>query len=141
MVLRMDAIRIGCRVRKYCYFKEYPDEFTIRSSRPNGNKTELAKILEGWGQYLFYGFANEANAALCAWRLIDLNFFRLWFSRSLTCLEKGCAPGIEKTNLDSSSMFRAFRVPDMPSTIVFKKSQAMSERFYPASDFDNAKYV
>lgn len=123
MVLRMDAIRIGCRVRKYEYFEKWPNDFTIRSGLPNGHKTELAKIIEGWGQYLFYGFADETDAKLCAWRLIDLNAFRLWFNRCLSHLDKGRAPGIEKANVDGSSRFRTFRVIDMPLEIVFKESQ------------------
>lgn len=51
MVLRLDAIRIGCRVRKFKFSDTYPDEFTIRTVRPSGAQTELGKIIEGWGDY------------------------------------------------------------------------------------------
>jgi len=42
MVLRLDAVRIGCRIRKAGYLEKYGDEFTIRTSRPSGAKTELS---------------------------------------------------------------------------------------------------
>jgi hypothetical protein len=64
IVLRMDAVRIGCRVRKHKYRDSYQDEFTIRAGRPSGVKTELAKIIEGWGDYFFYGFSNEDETGL-----------------------------------------------------------------------------
>ena len=66
MVLRLDAVRIGCRVRKYEYLKQYGDEFTIRAGRPTGAKTELTKIIEGWGNYFFYGFSDEPVAETVA---------------------------------------------------------------------------
>jgi hypothetical protein len=33
MVLRLEAIRIGCRIRKHKYLDKYGDEFTIRAGR------------------------------------------------------------------------------------------------------------
>jgi len=108
MVLKMDAVRIGCRVRNHQYFEKYPDDFTIRSGRPTGAKTELAKIIEGWGQYLFYAFADEKDERLVYWRMIDLNKFRLWFNR---CLAKGKPyPWVEMNNRDNSSSFHVFNV-------------------------------
>src|SRR4030042_5530071 len=67
IVLKMEVVRVACRIRKYEYIIKYGDEFTIRSSRPSGAKTELTKILEGWGNYLFYGFSNEHENQLYKW--------------------------------------------------------------------------
>ena len=64
MVLKMDAVRVACRVRRNQYIDRYGDEFTIRAGRPNGSKTELTKIVEGWGDYFFYGFSDENETAL-----------------------------------------------------------------------------
>ena len=71
IVLRLDAVRIACRVRKHEYALRYPDEFTIRAGLPSGMKTELTKIVEGWGNYFLYGFATADESALCAWTLAD----------------------------------------------------------------------
>lgn len=119
MVLRMDTIRVGCRIRKNYYYERYPDDFTIRADRPSGQQTELAKIITGWGQYLFYGFADEQEKQLVAWRLIDLNAFRLWWTTQLIN-NQGQMPGKEKPNTDGSSSFRAFNVRTMPPAIVFR---------------------
>ena len=36
IVLKMEAVRIACRIRKYEYLLQYPGEFTIRAARPSG---------------------------------------------------------------------------------------------------------
>lgn len=118
MVLRMDAVRIGCRIRKHPYLARYGGEFTIRAGRPSGVKTELTKIVEGWGDYFFYGFASEQEAGLCRWTLADMKVFRLWYNRQLVRLPAGKTPGISKPNADNSSDFVAFRWADMPPEFV-----------------------
>lgn len=118
MVLRMDAVRIGCRIRKYPYLARYGDEFTIRAGRPSGVKTELTKIIEGWGDYFFYGFSNEKETELCRWALADMDVFRLWYNRKLARSPAGITPGIAKPNADGSSNFSAFRWGDLPPEFV-----------------------
>lgn len=113
MVLRMDAVRIGCRVRRHKYYAAYSGEFTIRAGLPSGAKTELTKIIEGWGDYFFYGFSNEDQTGLHAWALADLKAFRLWFNRSLV-LNNGRVPGQSQGNYDGSSTFIAFRWNELP---------------------------
>ena len=107
IVLKMEPVRIACRIRKYKYFIDYPHDITIRSSRPSGTKTELTKIIEGWGNYFFYGFSNEDETSLKAWRLCDLNSFRIWLMRELAT-KNGSMPGSERHNRDGSSNFRTF---------------------------------
>lgn len=119
IVLKMDPVRIACRIRKNEYYARYPNEITIRSGRPSGAKTELAKIIEGWGNYLFYGFANCDETALAAWRLCDLSALRLWLMRRLW-IEKEM-PGTHKKNGDGSSTFHAFDVTTMKEIIVADK--------------------
>lgn len=125
IVLRMEAVRIGCRVRRHEFLAKYPGEFTIRASRPSGNKTELAKIIEGWGNYFFYGFCDEAEEALAAWTLLDLNAFRLWHSCRLVALG-GNRPGSTRRNRDGSSGFYVFRWADMPPGSIVASNESAS---------------
>jgi len=115
IVLKMEAIRVGCRVRRNEYLKRYPDEFTIRAGRPSGIKTELTKVIEGWGNYFFYGFSDLEEINLLKWSLCDLNVFRLWFNRRLAT---GKMPGFKKENKDNSSSFIAFNFSQLPSEFI-----------------------
>lgn len=116
VVLRLDAVRIGCRVRKNDQMR-YCDEFTIRSGRPSGVKTELTKIIEGWGDYFFYGFADAEENRLALWLVGDLKAFRIWYSRQLV-RGKGVPPGSRQNNRDNSSSFHAFKWADIPGFVV-----------------------
>lgn len=117
VVLRLAAVRIACRVRRREYFDRYSEEFTIRSGRPNGAKTELAKILEGWGDYFLYGFADESDTAVLAWTLCDLKVFRLWFHQQMF-KNRGHVPGLAKDNKDDSSTFRVFEWRNLPPEFI-----------------------
>lgn len=116
IVLRLEAVRIACRVRTPGYANGYLNEFTIRASRPSGARTELAKIIEGWGDYILYAFASDDDH-LGAWTLGNLNVFRVWHS---TCLvnNSGQLPGILKSNHDNSSDFRVYRISELPGEFV-----------------------
>jgi hypothetical protein len=116
IVLKMEAVRIACRIRRYEYFSKYPNEITIREGRPSGTKTELTKIIEGWGDYFFYGFSDESEENLVLWRLCDLKAFRIWLMRYLCEFKK--LPGIPKNNIDNSSSFRAFDADIIPNFII-----------------------
>lgn len=123
IVLRLDTVRVACRLRrhKYLYLADYANEFTIRASRPSGAKTELAKILEGWGDYIFYAFASEDATELAAWTLGSLNSFRLWHHQELW---RGRRPGISKPNSDGSSEFRAYPLASLPDDFVVARVAA-----------------
>ena len=120
VVLELRAVRIACRIRKDKYREKYGDEFTVRERRNSGNKTELAKIVEGWGNFIFYGFADERH--LTQWLIGDLNAFRLWFNYELV-RNKGVIPGIPQTNFDGSSDFRAFKKNIIPNFIVAESGE------------------
>lgn len=115
MVLRLDAIRIGCRVRNHRYIKKYGHEFTIRSVRPSGAKTEMRKILEGWGDYFFYGFGEASGNELDRWFIGDYKAFRSWFVNQLASHRK---PWEQIPNRDRSSDFMVFNVGDIPNFVV-----------------------
>jgi len=120
IVLKLDAVRVACRIRRFGYFDKYHGEFTIRSGRPSGVKTELAKLLEGWGDYFLYGFADESDADIFAWTLADLRVFRLWFFRRLAG-NQGKVPGTSKDNHDESSSFHAFRWDELPPDFIIAR--------------------
>jgi hypothetical protein len=117
IVLKLEAIRVGCRIRRAVganginYLQRYSDEFTIRVERPRNSKTELRKIIEGWGDLFFYGFGDPDSGSLAAWILGDLNVFRSWHTDYL--ISKKQLPGIEKPNLDGTK-FRAYKINELP---------------------------
>lgn len=115
IVLKLDTIRVACRLRRYEYAARYGDQFTIREGRPSGVKTELSKVLEGWGDYIFYGFASKDMSSLAGWLLGDLSVFRLWHHQMLW---SGRRPGDRRANPDGSSSFVAYRVSNLPPTFV-----------------------
>ena len=131
IVLNLASVRVACRIRRGCYAATYGDEFTIRTGRPNGVKTELLKLMEGWGDYLFYGFAHEDGEDLSAWLLGDLRVFRGWLFRRMN-ETGGKVPGRLRSNTDGSSDFCAFRLDDMPpGFIVARKRLETAEAAIP----------
>jgi hypothetical protein len=77
LVLTLAPFTIGVRIRDAAkYLRRYPYEFTIRRNRPSGAKSEFAKIAEGWGDFLFYGFGDFETHKLLAYTVIDLKAFR-----------------------------------------------------------------
>lgn len=123
MVLELGAVRVACRIRRWEQLAEFPkygDEFTIRASRPSGQDTELAKVVSGWGNYIFYGFADEPGGGLAAWLLGDLNVFRLWHSRALATKRR---PWVERSNRDGSSKFHVYAITDLPDAFVVERKR------------------
>ena len=113
--LTLGGLRVGCRVRRPHFLARFPEEFTIRITRPNGIQTELDKIMAGWGDYLFYGFADAAERALAAWLIGDLTVFRatVW-----QAVERGRPLGRAKANGDGSSDFLPYRIDWFPPAFV-----------------------
>ena len=124
IVLRLEAVRIGVRIRSANYWTkpDYRGDFTIRAGRPNGHKTELTKIVEGWGDYFFYGFATPDYNDLIAYVLGDLRVFRLWFNQRLAQLPRGQYPGQRLENGDGSSFFYAYKITDLPAAFVVARA-------------------
>lgn len=77
VVMRARDMMIACRVRSDEYLARYPWDITIRSKLDSGVKTEFNKIVEGWGDWLFYGHEDpEKHGHFRRWFLIDLHEFR-----------------------------------------------------------------
>jgi len=118
IVLKLDSVRVACRIRRNKHLARYGHQFTIRASRPSGIETELQKVIRGWGDYLFYGFADADDLRLAKWILGDLAEFRLWYARRLSVLPKGQMPGQLVPNPDGSSTGRAYDVAALPSAFL-----------------------
>ena len=124
LILRMDTLRVACRVRDYKYLERYGGEFTIRSKRQGGIDTELKKCVNGsYGNAIFYAFADENRQHLIHWTIGDLKVFRDWFIRELIKLNKGEIPGQEFSNADGSSKFRVYKWGQIPNIIISSSEQ------------------
>jgi hypothetical protein len=122
MVLTIGGLRIGVRLRSPHYWnKQYKglwfrEEFTMRDSRPHGAATEWDKMLEGFGDYFFYGFRTERPPHLWGFGLLHLAEFRTWvlqFRRQWQAW-----PGRQVFNGDGSSTFRAIRWDQVPPSAI-----------------------
>lgn len=100
VVLRAKNLMIACRVRRSGYHQGYGSQFTLRSHRDSGAKTELSKIVDGWGDWLFYGFAAEEPGRLASWHLIDLHAFRAHLIRNPEKIRRG-----EQKNADGTGFY------------------------------------
>lgn len=125
IVLKAEAIRIGVRIRRPAEADKanYRNEFTIRCERTGGVKTELAKIADGWGDYLFYGFARPDAPNLRGGLLGDLDVFRRWRLDRLAATGK--EPGEMRHNLDGSSSFRVYKIAQLPSPFIIARKPCM----------------
>lgn len=117
-LLMLDArdMRIAARVRRPGYAERYPYDFTIRSRLPSGGETELAKIINGAGDWMFYGHASASGEGFDKWWLIDLRAFRAGLVRYG---EKGLRWG-NKTNADGTrfTWFDLRSFPEYPPIVL-----------------------
>jgi hypothetical protein len=107
IVLTARDMRIACRVRKPGYFEKYMHDFTIRSGVPSGAKTEFQKVIEGWGDWMFYGHAG-VNGKIHAWLLINLASFRAHMIQD-SIWERRKINARPRTNSDGTS-FQVFDI-------------------------------
>lgn len=117
LVLHLNPISVACRVRFFDWIGQYGDEFTIRAERPNGTRTELRKIYEGWCDYGFYSFADPSDERVCRWTLYSLNIFR----DAIKAMPSDGLPFVQKhihSTHDGSAKFAAFRWDEFPDEMV-----------------------
>lgn len=132
IVLRMEPVRVAVRMRKKRYADNpgYLQEFTIRSDRASGMKTELRKILSGFGDFLFYGFEAAEGGRLGHWRLLDLNVFREHYSEMLFLAAPKVLPGQKKDNFDGSS-FCVFQYRNFPPNLIRASGRGLPAAIQP----------
>ena len=102
------AKKIACRVRDYDKYNKFMDEFTIRSRTKYGKKTEIHKIKEGFGDWMFYGFGK--NKRVLKYSIIDLNVFR----------ENVEHISFQNIKNNDGTEFAVFKLGRFPSNIIIK---------------------
>jgi hypothetical protein len=126
IVLRAKNLTIACRIRRGSYSNKYANEITLRSRRESGTKTEYDKIIEGWGDWMLYGFAaNDAEARIVNWSLIDLHAFKAHLIRKPQALRSG-----EVNNGDGTSFkwFDLHSFPEVPAILVGSSFNLQSKK-------------
>lgn len=73
LVVESAAGTVACRIRDTT--RDFRD-WTVRSRRRSGAKTELAKLKEGFARWYFYGWAKPPDARIGDYVLIDLDRVR-----------------------------------------------------------------
>jgi hypothetical protein len=113
LVFRVRSGRVSCRVRDAGkYLKLYSGEFTIRRSRPSGVPSEWDKFIDGFGDFMFYGFGDFSTGKIVGYTVIDLHALRAQMIRSV--VEPSLAIRfIQKPNTDGSSDFVAIDIDSL----------------------------
>jgi len=111
VILKAAAMTIACRVRRPGYLPRYKNEFTVRCHRTSGAKTELEKITEGWGDWMFYGHAGESEKYLELWWLLDLSAWRAHLIRDKRQIKSGVT-----ANRDGRTKFSWFDITSFPQS-------------------------
>ena len=117
LLLKMTPFKIGVRLRRYKYFKNYHHEFTLRWSRPSGVKTEIHKIREGLVDYIFYGFVDPKEKQIIQYFIGDLIIFK-----------KNEPEGLIKPNNPPDSELSIYRISQLPKSFIIKFWQAREIR-------------
>lgn len=129
IVMKARDMMIAARVRRPGYAERYPWEFTIRSYRDNGTKTEMQKIVDGFGDWMFYGHAGIVPGEIDRWFVIDLAKFRAGLIRNAFKSDPLDGREIwwgEKSNNDGTH-FCWFDVQKFPANILIKTSHPITE--------------
>lgn len=103
IVLRAEPVTIGVRIRRPGY-ERFAHEFTIRSHRDNGAKTELEKIMRGWCGWFFYGHGDDGHGdpVLSRWMLVDMKVWRFALQARGYPRAKERGAIVEKSNGDGT---------------------------------------
>jgi hypothetical protein len=105
---------IACRVRRCGYADKFGNDFTIRLKRDSGAKTEMEKIVDGFGDWLFYGHADTDGMNISRWMLINLPALRAAIIRKKIKY-------LKKSNGDGTH-FLAFDIRDLPASCLIAAS-------------------
>lgn len=135
IVLRARDMTIACRIRRQGYVEKYRYDFTIRSERDSGADTELRKIVDGWGDWMFYGHDDGENPGrIRPWYLIDLHVWRAEMIRNRRRYKLRQIPNGDGTH------FVPFDVRKFPPELLIAASSLAFEpsTLRPQSDFEEA---
>lgn len=122
-------LHIAVRLRKHTYFHRFQNQITIRSKSRYGCVTELAKVLDGKSDLIFYAFLNEQETDFLKYTIGDLQVFRQWYR---DCEAFGGLP-VEKRNHDGSQ-FLAVDIDELPVNFVYAVGGSEVQNFSAAND-------
>lgn len=119
-VYHITQFTLGCRIRRYAYFLRYPQEVTFRLARRSGTPTEWHKLMHvGWGDYMFYGFADGAEQNIHAAYLLDLAEFRTVWAADQAAVAAGLGVLRYHDHMTRDGVtFRAIDVRSLPPGVV-----------------------
>lgn len=117
IVLESANAKYAVRLRKYdVYGDKYINEFTIRNKTKYGNKTEIHKILNGFGDYMFYGWYDDISNKIKYWSILDLNIFRIEINELII----DATPNIK--NKDGTGFF-SFNFNSFTNNLIYKTNR------------------
>ncbi len=116
LILQNKSIKVACRLRRPGFVEKYGGQFTIRLHRTNQSKTELAKIIDGWADWLFYGHVND-EGGIHLWWLLSLDVFRAVLIRDRETIR--CE---RRANKDGTTELMAYDIGSFPSALVIASS-------------------
>lgn len=118
IVMRAKDLRIGVRMRQewVASHPEFMWQFTMRS-RNGAGLTELQKVTNGFGDWLFYGFGNESDLSIPRWYVIDLSAWRAQMIRNKAVVRRGEVP-----NKGDNTWFAWYDVRTFTETVVLFSS-------------------
>ena len=106
---RNGTVAVRLRTQKYA---QYAGEVTFRSRSKHNGKTEISKIIDGYGDYFFYGHVGSENI-IWYWHLLSLNEVRASFTRNSSMLLRSQMPNGDGT------WFLPFKVErDFPRAVI-----------------------
>ncbi len=125
IVLRARDMQIACRVRTPGFTRKprWRRQFTVRCKRDTGAKTELAKIIDGFGDWMFYGHATGVSDEICPWFLLDLNVFRAALIRLSQRYSQRPVTFEDGDNGDGT-YFKAYDIDSFPPSLIIAASRA-----------------
>jgi len=82
-----EQFHLGFRFRRNSYMANFGNQFTIRGRLASGKNTEIHKIQEGHGDYLFYAFATPDECNIAKWLVCDLDVLRQTLREKPSLLE------------------------------------------------------
>jgi len=123
MLMQGRTKSVAVRVRQHKYLERYPHDFTLRS-KVRAGPSEVDKIMGGFGDLMFYGWANEQGEGLAAWMLLELNELRRAF---MGCDWKSKYDTGTKPNGDGTGL-RYFDVRSLPDDVVICRNRSVHQQ-------------
>lgn len=120
VLLRGQTQDVAVRIRQHKYLDRYPNDFTLRAKVRGPNQSEVKKILGGFGDLMFYGWADSKGKRLADWMLLDLNNFR---HAMMGCDWRNEYQTGTKSNGDGTGL-RYFNVRSLPDDVVIARKSS-----------------